>query len=242
MRIPPLYVCVTAAIVTLGAGAAATSLFTDDFSTMISGGCYADGQTVGGWLSVYDGYGCNSTAVQNGNPMLSEQPLASTAPNETHAGLAVGPATSGDVDLAVSLLTARQLRSGSLPNAWEVGWVLWNYSDNTHFYYFVPKPNGWELGKEDPAYPGAQRFLATGSSPQFPIGQWYRVRIAQSGSTIRVYVNDLLITTFTDQERAYYAGRVGLYNEDSQVYFDDVSATWSGSVSTPAPVKKGHRK
>jgi len=78
-----------------------------------------------------------------------------------------------------------------------------------------------ELGKEDPAYPGAQRFLASGTSPSFPIGTWYRVDVTQSGQTIRVFVGDVLITTFTGRERPY--SRVGLYSEDAEVSFDNVS-------------------
>jgi hypothetical protein len=112
--------------------------------------------------------------------------------------------------------------------------VLWHYADNTRFYYFIPKPNGWELGKADSAYPGAQRFLATGSSPVFPVGEWYRVSIVQTGQTIQVSVNGIPVTTFTDTERPLTSGRVGLYSEDAEVYFDDVSVT-------TGKVKKGRR-
>jgi hypothetical protein len=33
------------------------------------------------------------------------------------------------------------------------------------------------------------------------------------------------ITTFTDYERPYSSGRVGLYSEDAEAYFDNVSIT-----------------
>jgi hypothetical protein len=145
----------------------------------------------------------------------------------------VGSSVSGDVSLQVSATTVRQLRMGSAPQPWEVAWVLWHYADNSHFYYFIPKPNGWELGKADPAYPGAQRFLATGTSPAFPIGSWYRVGIIQSGQTIQVSVNGAVVTTFTDRERPYSSGRVGLYTEDAEAYFDNVS------VTTTSKGKKG---
>ena len=82
-----------------------------------------------------------------------------------------------------------------------------------------------EIGKEDPAYPGAQRFLATGSSPQFPLGPWYRVRVVQSGGTIQLFVNDLLITTVVDNDSPYTGGRIGLYTEDAESYFDNVVIT-----------------
>ena len=31
--------------------------------------------------------------------------------------------------------------------------MLWRFLDDNHFYYLVLKPNGWEIGKADPAYP-----------------------------------------------------------------------------------------
>ncbi|HEY2231990.1 MAG TPA: family 16 glycoside hydrolase [Candidatus Angelobacter sp.] len=124
----------------------------------------------------------------------------------------------------MSLNTVAQLRQGSAPNPWEVGWVLWHYTDNTHFYYFAPKTNGWELGKEDPAYSGSQRFLATGSSPTFSIGSWHNITIMQTAqNTITVYADGNLITTFTDTERPYTSGRIGLYDEDAHVEFQNVS-------------------
>ena len=212
--------------------------FLDDFSAMPVGRCYPDGSEVGVWRSVYDGYGCSGFVSFNANTMWSGAPMAAGRPDETHAALVVGPAVAGDFTLDVSSVTTRQLRSGTPPNPWEVAWVLWHYTDDEHFYYFAAKPNGWELGKEDPAYPGAQRFLATGSAPAFPIGSWYRIRVAQAGDTIRVFVNDLLITTVTDQERPYTSGRIGLYTEDAEVYFDNVSLGTSG----PAAPGKGKKK
>jgi Domain of Unknown Function (DUF1080) len=222
----------------------ALTQFTEDFSAIAPGTCYFDGQTFGSWLSAYNGYGCNSVVSSGGNQMLSERPLASTSSGETHAGLVLGPAVSGDMTYQVDALTGQQLRTGSSPNPWEVAWVLWNYTDDTHFYYFTPKPNGWELGKEDPAYPGAQRYLATGSSPAFPIGQWYQVKIAQSGSTIQVFVNGLLIVTFTDSETPYSSGQIGLYTEDAQAYFDNVSVTAGATLVTSGSTtstKRHHR-
>jgi len=108
-------------------------------------------------------------------------------------------------------------------NGWEVGWVLWHYTDSSHFYYFIPKPNGWELGKEDPAFPGAQRFLATGVTRMFPVGNWYTVRVRQVSNTITVWVNGVQVVSFTDTLGPYLSGSVGLYNEDSQVRFDSLT-------------------
>ena len=153
--------------------------FFEDFSTMPVGSCYPDGSAVGIWQFVFSGYGCSGFVSSNSNTMLFQRPMPPTKSDETHAALVVGPAIAGDFTLQAWTATSRQLRTSGAPNPWEVGWLLWHYGDNFHFYYFIAKPNGWELGKRDPAYPGAQRFLATGSVPSFPIGQWYRIGIDQ---------------------------------------------------------------
>ena len=117
--------------------------------------------------------------------------------------------------------TVRQLRTGTAPNPWEVGWTLWHQTDNTHFYYFILKPNGWELGKADPAYAGAQRFLATGGQVFSP-SAWHTVRVRQVGSAMTVWVDGSPVASFTDNERPYTNGAFGLYNEDAEVHFDEV--------------------
>lgn len=199
-----------------------SSTYSDNFSSYPKGVCYSDGQNFGPWTSQYGGYGCNSVVAVSSGSALSEQPQASTSAGETHASLALGWNVNGNFTYTVSVQTVQQLRTGSAPNPWEVAWVLWNYTDDHHFYYFIPKPNGWELGKEDPAYPGAQRFLADASSPAFPVGQQYQVQITQSSNTITVWVNGVKIVSYTDTQSPYSSGRIGLYNEDSHVLFQNV--------------------
>ena len=152
---------------------------------------------------------------------MTQTPKVATQPSVTHASLATSTTSFEDIDLTVRMRTVSQLRTGSAPNPWEVPWLLWHYTDNYHFYYVILKPNGWELGKEDPAYPGAQRFLATGGG-SFAVGPWYTVRVRQVGNTMTVWANGTELVTFTDNERPYASGRLGLYNEDSHVHFDDV--------------------
>ena len=206
------------------ADAVGASLLSDGFDTYPSGVSWTDGSVHGSWKAAYNGYGVTKVTADAGRSsnVLQEKPKSSTSPGETHAGLATTNASFGDSDTTVLLKTVSQLRTPT-PNAWEVGWVLWHYTDDTHFYYFAPKPNGWELGKEDPAYPGAQRFLATGSSPSYPVGRWYTVRVRQVSGTMTVWVNGVQVVSFTDTQRPYLKGSVGLYNEDSQVRFDSLT-------------------
>lgn len=187
------------------------------------------------WKSVYHGYGSNSVARVFDGQALAIRPKESNSGNETHAGLISGPHPSWPVDIKgnltieASLHTEKQLRRQNAPNPWEVGWLLWDYVDKTHFYYFIPKPNGWELGKADPAYPGDQRFLASGSRPIYPIGNRYVVKIVQAvtptSTTISAFVDGVLLTTFTDRERPYSNGLVGFYSEDAAAYFHSVVVT-----------------
>lgn len=228
----PLMAPLIVAMALLVAAAPASADTVEDFSTMPLDTCITDGTFIGMWDFVFNGYGCTAFVSLSGNTVLMEQPKASTKKNETHAALVVGPDSIGDVTLRADLITTQQLRTGSSPKAWEVAWLLWNYADNQHFYYFIPKPTGWELGKEDPAYAGSQRFLASGTWPVFPIGQWYRVLVAQAGGTIQVSVNGVVIATFTDDQSPYTAGRVGLYTEDSESYFDNISVTSGATIST----------
>ncbi|MBI3276001.1 MAG: hypothetical protein HYZ60_08705, partial [Methylocystis sp.] len=209
--------------------------FYDNFSTYTKNACFPDRTMFGPWLSAYSGYGCVQVGGDGTTSWLEEKPLASVSSSETHASMALGPSFSGPLTVAMNLTTVAQLRRNSPPNPWEVAWAVWNYTDDTHFYYFVPKPNGWELGKEDPAYPGAQRFLASGSTPTFPIGRWYNVKIVQdAANTMKVYVDDRLITTFTDTERPYTSGRVGFYNEDSQVRLKDIAVNTTPAAASAA--------
>jgi chitinase len=214
----------------------APSSLVDEFNSYPFGACIPDGSTFGPWTQAFAGYGCVETGALGAASWLEEKPSVSTAPALTHAALVLGPSFAAPLAYSVNVNTVAQLRTGSAPNPWEVGWVVWDYVDDSHFYYFQAKPNGWELGKEDPAYPGAQRFLATGSSPQFPIGSANAVRIAQNApGAFSVYVNNQLIVSFTDVLSPYSAGRVGLYDEDADVRFENVAVNVPSS-SPPAPI------
>ncbi|MEV6212889.1 family 16 glycoside hydrolase [Kitasatospora sp. NPDC051914] len=174
----------------------------------------SDVKTVHGpWRVVFDGEGL--VGFDDGTVVL--KPRHSAAPSETHAALVVSVDSHGKLDYRLQMRTAEQFRRPD-PNSWEVAWVLWHYTDPQHFYYLALKPTGWELGKEDPAYPGSQRFLATGL-PAYPIGPWYDVEIQQSGPTMSVTVQDRPLVTFTDEERPYLEGNVGLYSEDAHAEF-----------------------
>jgi 3-keto-disaccharide hydrolase len=195
-------------------------MLVENFESYGAGQRWLDGEQHGQWRATYDGYG-RTEVTREGGYALSLSPRSARDREVTHGGLVTTAKEFEDIDVTAQLRTVRQLRAGT-PNPWEVAWLLWHYTDDHHFYSLVLKPNGWELGKEDPAYPGAQRYLATGVSPSFPIGVRHTVRVRQVGDTVTVWANGELLTTHTDNERPYFGGRVGLYTEDAHVTFDSV--------------------
>lgn len=205
----------------LQAIAHAGSSFTDNFSSYTQNTCFNDGTNFGPWTTVFAGFGCVQVESSGGQSWLDEIPEAPTSPSDSHSSLVVGPSFSNPLTLSVNVNTVSQLRQNQL-NPWEVAWVVWHYTANDSFNYFIAKPNGWELGKETPS---GQVFLATGSTPTFPIGQWYKIQIAETTqNTITAYVNNQLITTFTDTQNPYTSGQIGLYDEEAHAQFENVSA------------------
>lgn len=179
---------------------------------------WVDGSVHGPWLAVFDGEG--RTTSSDGTIELSPRPAR--APEETHAGLVVSVTEFGDVDFSTDVRTLEQTRVGP-PNPWEVGWIVWHYDDHRRFYYFALKPNGWELGKVDPAYPGGQRFLRTGGAPADD-GETRQVRVRQLGAVMQVWVDGEHVVTFSDTEDPYLRGAVGVYSEDARVEFSNLLA------------------
>ena len=174
------------------------------------------------WRLAYDGYGHVSASTHHSVIRLTLQPARPTSPASTHAALVLSRSSWRDLTVEIRVRTSHQLRQPH-PNAWEVGWILWHYVNDQHFYYIVLKPNGWELGKADPDYPGHQRFLATGTHPAFPTGRWYTVRVQQRGDTIQANVDGHPLVRFVDTQRPYLSGRVGLYVEDASATFQPVA-------------------
>lgn len=176
------------------------------------------GKTYGQWHLAFDGHG----AVKGTDDSVTMYPKSAEDLGSTHACLVHTDKKYGNkVDFEITVKTEEQVRKDE-PNPWEVGWVLWNYEDNNRFYALALKPNGWELSKQDPAYPGAQRFLASGDEPTFALNQEHRVHVIHEGNTVRFFANGEQLGEFTDEERPYEGGSIGLYTEDARVTFSNL--------------------
>jgi hypothetical protein len=181
---------------------------------------WQDGSRHGEWVAVFNGYG----EVRTDGDALLMSPQQPADRRNTHAALVVTARPYGDVAISLRLRTERQLRTAD-PQAWEVGWVLWHYGGEGRFYALALKPNGWELSKQDPRYPGGQRFLASGRTPTFPVGSWHRVGIVQVGNRIDVAADGHHLARYTDRAEPYLTGALGLYTEDARVHFTDIQIT-----------------
>ena len=182
---------------------------------------WPDATAFGAWYSLHDGFGRTAVASAGRRRVLTMTTLAPATRDQTFSSLVHTRRPFRDVDFSVSVRTVRQLRHPA-PNPWEVGWILWRYTDNKHFYSFIVKPDGWELAKQDAAYRGSQRFLAYSYARRFPIGRSYRIRVRHVGNTITVWVDGTRIVRFTDRARPYRSGAIALYAEDSSVRYTAV--------------------
>ena len=191
------------------------------------------------WYQVFSGYG-NTTVSGSGKDAAITLSVATThSPRETHAALVLSRKWYGDFVATARVQTIRQLRRGVAgpPNPWEVGWVVWHYSSPQHFYALTLESRGWVLSKQDPRYPGSERFLASGKLP-FPVGAAHHVGIVQIGDQITVSAGGHLLTRFVDTQRPYLTGGFGIYTEDSVARFSDLQfQPLSSTTSFPANIK-----
>jgi hypothetical protein len=149
--------------------------------------------------------------------------LSSTPPTtaaETHSSLITTKRTWQDSTISFAATTQQQLRLGTAPNPWEVGWVLFRFQDLANYYWFMLKTNGFELGKKQGS--DEQIFLATGDLPAAAVGQTRQIRVRAQGPRIQVFVDGSKVVDYVDP-KPLGAGSVGLYEEDSQARFDSLS-------------------
>jgi 1,2-diacylglycerol 3-beta-glucosyltransferase len=183
------------------------------------------GQTVSKqWQTVFNGYGQVSVTGSGADPVVVLSPRSARTPADTHAALVISTTGYGDFAASVRVRTISQLRHGAAggPHPWEVGWVVWHYTSNKHFYALTLEPTGWVLSKQDPSYPGSERFLASGRLPWFRVGVPHRVGIVQIGNRITVSGDGHLLAHYTDRQHPYLTGTAGLYCEDSLARFDHI--------------------
>jgi 1,2-diacylglycerol 3-beta-glucosyltransferase len=197
------------------------------------------------WYQVFGGYGHTTVSGSGANAAITLSVATTHSRQVTHAALVVTRTWYHDFLATARVQTERQLRGGAAgaPNPWEVGWVVWHYSSPQHFYALTLESNGWLLSKQDPAYPGGERFLASGKLPRFPVGATHGVGVVQVGNQITVSAGGRLLTRFVDTQRPYLSGAFGIYTEDSVARFSEIhlralpaAASRAAAITPPGTV------
>jgi hypothetical protein len=183
------------------------------------------------WVNIYNGGG--SSGVRNDfndthNNVFFMYPKTAKSANETYANLVTTTANFSNVNISVDVKTEKQLRENSSPNTWEAAWILFRHTDDFHYYWFVLKPNGIELGKKDcdtctDPFDG-QEFLYTDEIPALKLGEWTNWKISAIGNNITVSINGTELINFTDYDMSpkLESGSIGFYDEDASVAYDNI--------------------
>lgn len=172
---------------------------------------------------IYDGYG--TVDIQNSTIVL--EPKAATQPFETHAALVKSDtAYSGDYTFSATMRTEAQLRTGTSPNPWEVGWLAFGYKPDGTFKYLILKPNGYGIELGEFLGGTTQNFLWTSpfGTDDFPIGRDYRVDVRVRGETIEIWIDGAKRLSYiqTQTDRLSSDGAVAFYSEDARVVFSHI--------------------
>ncbi|VVB55732.1 Uncharacterised protein [uncultured archaeon] len=178
------------------------------------------------WKCLWNGYGSSGVKKDStGNNIFFMYSSTSQAPDETNSSLAISTQTFSNFEFVTDVKTVRQLRQNTSPNPWEVSWIMFRFTDLTHYYYFTVKTNGIELGKYDGGQEVVdQKILYTTETPTVTIGTWSTWKINVVGNHIIVYVDGVKVVDYIDKTMSNQlkSGSIGMYNEDALVNFDNV--------------------
>jgi hypothetical protein len=212
----------------------------DDFSEGTYGLDKYEVSPNGKWFHWYSGsqlepgnQGVKPSTTTLGNVFFLESPTALNQ-EQTYSSLTLSTRDYKNFHMNLDVRTVSQTREGSPPNPWEVAWIFWHAigegtekMDRTHFYYFLFRTNGADVGKYDGGTnPESQIILANKNYPQETslynkIGEWYNWDIVVLNDHITIKINNN--TTFDIRDNASFdSGRIGLYNENSKTEFRNV--------------------
>jgi len=186
----------------------------------------------GKWVDLYNGLGSAGVEAANStNNVFFESPQVSTSADQTHSTLVYSTQQWGNSQLDIDVKTVQQTRQNSPPNPWEAAWVLFRYTDEYHYYWFVIKSNGIEFGKKDCTTctdtTQGQQFLVTATNPTLQIGKWQHWTVTAIGNHITIFVNGNKLADYVDttMSQQLSSGAVAMYSEDANTNFDNVYET-----------------
>jgi glucose/arabinose dehydrogenase len=203
----------------------------DDFEsgtyTLVDGQISPDNK----WFNIYNGGGSSGVrkdSANSTNNVFFMYPNVSRSDIETSSNLVATTRNFSNFLMSLDVLTEKQTRENTPAKQWEAAWILFRYTDDFHYYWFVVKPSGIELGKKDcdtctQPFQG-QVFLYTSETPTLKLGDWSNWQVSAIGNKIRIAVNGTEVVDFTDTTMSPQlgSGSIGLYDEDALVAFDNV--------------------
>lgn len=217
-----------------------TKYLYDDFSEGIYSLDNYEVSPNGKWYHWYSGsqlepgnQGVRHSTTTLGNVFMLESP-APVNEGQTYSSLTLSTRSYKNFHMNLDVRTASQTREGSPPNPWEVAWIFWHAigkgtdeMDRTHFYYFLVKTNGVDIGKYDGGTnPESQKIIANKYYPRETsiynkIGDWQNWDITVLNDHMIIKVNNTIAFDIIDNA-SFVSGRIGLYNEDAKTEFRNV--------------------
>ncbi len=182
----------------------------------------------GKWQNVYNGFGSSGVEVADGSHVFFLKPKPATSPEDTQAALVQSTGTFCNYKLDFDIKTVKQLRENSPPNSWEAGWFIFRYTDTFHYYWFLIRSNGIELGKKDcdtctnPV--DGQQWLVTKDVPTLDLNTWHHWTINIVGNHIKIYVDGNIVVDFIDSGMTpqLSKGKIAMYSEEAYVRYDNM--------------------
>jgi hypothetical protein len=181
------------------------------------------------WKNVYSGLGSTGVEDVNGSHVFFLKPKTSDLSNETEASLSKSTGSFCDFKADFDINTVKQLRQNSPPNTWEAGWFIFRYTDTFHYYWFLIRSDGIELGKKDcdtctdPIE--GQQFLFTKDYPILQLDKWTHWKVIMDGNHIQIFVDGTLLIDYIDDNMTSQlsSGAVAMYSEDAYVRYDNMN-------------------
>jgi hypothetical protein len=185
----------------------------------------------GKWENVYSGYGSTGVQKSGSKNVFYLSPKVVTSADQTEAALVKSKGTFCNYSVEFDINTVKQLRQGSPPNTWEAGWHIFRYTDTFHYYWFLVRTDGIELGKKDcdtctDSFVG-QQFLVTKDLPLLKTNKWQHWKIEAIDNHIKVWVNNKLVIDYIDKTMSpkLASGNIAMYSEDAHVQYDNMVLT-----------------
>jgi len=177
------------------------------------------------WKTEYaNGSGAGVQSASGYGNVLWSQPQVSVSGNglETNRNLVLSTTQFTDFNASFTMRTRQQLRQNFPVKVWERATFVWRYTDSNHYYYFVLKNVGCEVGKRDTSVSGDPNTILYTGDPFGPnaSGQlWENITVFAEKNRHLISTSSsggyTLNITDSSPSSSMAAGRVGMLADDS---------------------------